>query len=1008
MNGQNYFKTSLFICLAILLMLSFSSVGFSGFFGTTGKIAGRVVDDSNGQPLPGVNVIVEGATLGAATDNEGYFTIVNVPPGTHTVIARMMGYGEVRHTNVKVSVDLTATINFKLKVVALVGEEVVVVAERPMVVKDQTASSTRIDAEMIEDIPNVTTVDEAIALMPGIVGEGEQIHARGGRSSEIVWMVDGIEVSDVLFASQRPDINKYSIQEVEMLSGGYNAEYGNASSGVVNIVTRSGGSKYTGRIANFSDHIYHDLFSSADSRYPSDILNVANPLDVLSRDVFYIEKAPNIRRNTFHADRWEFTLGGPEPVTNKLLPALGFAGLKDKVTFFLSGTADRNDGWRPNEDQSAELTHYTEMFVKTDQIVDPGEADSVWYVNPVKVKNPFVQKFLGFDWGGRQSNNLNLSARLSYRVNNNINMSLSYLNSQFWRDGSANGEYRFMQDHTTQSEGRNYSVVLNWNHSLNAKSFYSVKLGVLNNYRLSYSGMRNGVRYMPEEMNLRLFDGPDGLSGLDRWFESSALSDPNDSTAAVNFDTADELAGFIDPRSNSRMSGQDDNWAEHFTKTYTLKADYLTQINRWNEVKVGLEWRYNNLRQAQIEDAGSKVLTRRINPTDDGRAPTAGSGRDFYTRYPNIYNAYIQDKVEFESLILNIGIRYDRFDPGTNVFEIGEAFIAPTGKENKVVNDKKYFSPRLGFAFPLTDRSRLYFFYGRFIQFPEFRNLYQRQNQFRTYQNQLNTYGNPDLEAEETTSYEIGFDHQLTDEIKFGITGFYKEIENQISTEIFGNEVDFFRKFVNRDFGSHRGFEFDIDKRYGHYFGGTINYTIMWANLRASTFGRGVAGVPSENYPQLLEIPANWDQRHTINANIHFEIPAGRGFNVFGVPIDRVSLNVFWRFWTGSPWTIDANVDPVAEENTQRLPYSNTVNIRFKKDFRIINNLFTTFYLDVNNLFDRRNIVGLNGTERHRVLEYNGVSYPHGNVEGDGSVGDLNPGQLSPPRQILLGFGLRF
>lgn len=1012
MNRQNFFKSSLFFCLVILLLLSFNSIGFSEILGTTGKIAGRIVDGSSGQGLPLVNVIIEGTTLGAATDSEGYFTIIKIPPGNYTVVARMMGYGEIRKTDVKVSVDLTTKVNFSLQVTALVGAAVTIVAERPMIIKDLTASSTKIDAEMIEDLPNVTTVDDAVALMPGIVGEGEQIHARGGRSGEVVWMVDGVSVSDALFNSQRPDVNKYSIQEMELLSGGYNAEYGNASSGIVNIISRSGGSRFTGRIAGFSDHIYHDMFSSDDSRYPSDILNVDNPYDVLSRDVFYIDKAPGIRRNTFNADRYEFTLGGPEPLTNNILPALGFDGLKGKLSFFLSGTADRSDGWRPNEDQSAELTHYTEKFQPSADVYESGEADSVWFVNPTKMKHPFVQDFLGLDWGGRQSNNLNLSARLTYRVSNDINAGLSYLNSQFWRDGSANTTWRYMQDHTTQTEGRTYSFIFNWNHSLSPKSFYTVKFGILKNYRTSYTGMRNGIRYMPEEMNSRLGDqtllNGVGEGGLYVWYPSELLSNPDDPDDPLNWDTADERAGFDDPRSSSREFGRNDQWSEHTTRTYTFKTDYVSQLNRWNEVKVGVEWKYNVLRQAQIEDAGGKTSDFRANPRDDGRSPTSGSGRDFYTRFPNEYNVYIQDKLEFESIIMNIGLRYDHFDPGTHVFEIGEAFIAPTGEENEVVNDKDYFSPRLGLSFPLTDRSRLYFFYGRFVQFPSLGNLYTRQNQFRTYQNQLNTYGNPDLEAEETISYEVGFDHQLSDEIKFGVTGFYKEIGNQISTEIFGNEVDYFRKYVNRDFGNHRGFEFDVEKRFSNYIGGTVNYTLMWANLRASTFASGVGGIGGQTYPQLLEIPAGWDQRHNINANIHLEIPAGKGFDLFGMAMDRMSLNIFWRFWTGRPWTIHGDVDPAAEEFTERLPYSSTMNIRFKKDFRIMSRLTTTFYVDVNNLFNRRNIVSLGNSAEHRVLEYNGISYPNGNVEGDGSVGHLNPGYLSPPRQILLGFGIRF
>lgn len=990
-----------FICFAVGFSLTLEPVAFAG---TTGKLSGRVVDAQNRSPLPGANVIVEGTTLGAAADENGYYTILLVPPGSYNVVAKIIGYKDVRVTGAVVRVDLTSKVDFRLEATVIAGEPVTVVAERPLVLPDLTSSSRRIDAKEIEDIPGVNTVTEAIQLMPGVVGEGENIHVRGGRSGEVMYVVDGIAVNDALFNNQIVSVNKYSVEEVELLTGGYNAEYGNSQSGIVNIVTRAGGPNYTGRLAYYNDH----LFGSG--RFHSDVLAVDNPLEIRSRDYMMVD-GPGIRSNSFNADRLEFSLGGPEPITNSLLPALGVRGLQSKVTFFLSGTADRTDGYLPNENQSADLANYQENFTRTNEIQEAGEAPAVTFdLNSKRtLKHPFVREFLGIDWGGRFSNNLDYSARLNYKISNTINGGLSYTGSQFWQDSYNHGAYKWLQDHTSQSEGRNYNVVLNLNHTLSPKSFYQVRIGALKNFRYTYPGVRNGLRLTPEFMNNRLDDGLIG-GGTNRTFTAAELD---------SIDSADERAGLRDPRSGFLKTQYLGDWARHTTFTYTAKVDYLTQLTRNHEVKVGFELKYNDLYQLQISNGDNKVPTRRQDPPDNGPFITSGSIRDIYDRFPLTGSVYVQDKVEFQSLIMNVGLRYDRFDPGAQVFETGEAFLTDETAKTPV-NTKDYLSPRIGLSHPITARSQMYFFYGRFVQMPSLRDLYIRQNRFRIFQNQLNIFGNADLEAEETVSYEIGFNQQLSDDIKFGVTGFYKDIRNQINTEVFGPDAAPFRKIINRDFGQDRGFEFDLTKRFSNYTAGTLTYTLMWATTRASTANR-VATTGAITYPNLQEVPADWDQRHTLNANVRFEIPAGKGPRLFGQPLDRASLSVFWRYGSGQPFTLneDAPGGANAGINSARLPYFSEVDLRFRKDFSLVSDLFATFYLDVNNLFNRRNVIFLRDEADHRCLECritdpndpnNTIlkNFENGNPEGNGTPLDLDPQQFGPPRQLFLGFGIRF
>ncbi|MFQ5708061.1 MAG: TonB-dependent receptor domain-containing protein [bacterium] len=981
----------------------------NAFAGTTGKVAGRITDAETGEPLPGVNVIIHGSTLGAATDLNGYYTILRVPPGRYSVEASMVGYKKLTKTDVIVNANLTASVDFQLAITVVAGETVVVKAERPMVIRDLTSSSTRVQAAEIEDIPGVNSVTDAITLMPGVIGDGEDIHVRGGRSGEVVYMIDGVAVNDALFNNEVINVNKYAIEEVELQTGGYNAEYGNIQSGVVNIVPRTGGQKYSGRIAYFTDD-----FGSGD--FPADILSSLSPNERVALDPrkTFKPRGTGLRANSFNTDRWEFNLGGPEPLTNAILPALGLKSLKNKVTFFLSATAEMSDGYLPNENQDADPTHFDETFQKAQDIQEPGEAPVTTFSNPRKVGHPFKSDFLGlFDFGGRFSNNLTLSATVNYNPGANYKASVSFVGSKFWQDDYRH-TYKFQPTHTQQFEGDNTSTVFNWVHNLSSKTFYQFKFGYLRNTRVQYPGIRNGIRLTPVFMNNRI----EGLAGVDPDLLGDGDGDDeffNDAFFAEHPEYEpfrDQLSGFFRTGYNG-----DSTWSTHKTQTYTVKLDALSQVNRFNEVKGGFEWKFNNLKQQRIDFGGNKAPQRRIDPPDDGPFITSGALRDFYDREPNTASAYLQDKIEFQSLVVNVGLRFDLFDPGSEVFETPSALLAE-GEENQVVNDKTYLSPRLGISHPITDRSTLYFFYGRFVQIPTLSELYRRQNRFRIFQNQLNTFGNPDLKAEETTSYEVGFDHQLTDVWKIGVTGFFKTKDNQINLVTRGPEAAPFRELENTDFGTDRGFEIELIKQFSHYFAANINYTILWANTRSSSFDRGIGAQGVAAFPNLKEVPADWDQRHTVNANLTFEIPAGQGFRFLGTTVDRMGLNVFIRYGSGLPFTVDENADPTATENAERLPYFLTVDFRFRKDFRLVSNLLASFYVDVFNLFNRRNVSFLVADEQHSCIdctltdpvtgETTVKHFDHGNPAGNGTARDLNPEQFFAPRQILLGFGLRF
>ncbi len=228
----------------LLLLLSCSLLMGANF----GRISGKVVESESGDPIMGANIIVEGIDLGAASDQEGNYLIAQIPPGKYNVRCQYIGYTPVVVKNITVTSNRIAFVNFELSPKTLDMEEVVVTAQRDEIEKDLTATTRSVQTAEIEEMPT-TTITDVIRTQPGVVSAGG-LHFRGGRSGEVVYMVDGVPMVNPLSTDINSSemINKGAIAEMQMISGTYSAEYGNAMSGVINITTREGGSEFHGGV----------------------------------------------------------------------------------------------------------------------------------------------------------------------------------------------------------------------------------------------------------------------------------------------------------------------------------------------------------------------------------------------------------------------------------------------------------------------------------------------------------------------------------------------------------------------------------------------------------------------------------------------------------------------------------------------------------------------------------------------------------------------------------------
>ena len=348
---------------SLIFFVSFLFMTYQLIAGTTGKIVGYVSDEETGEPLIGVNIVLENTTLGAATDLDGNYYIIGIPPGRYTILASYVSYSDVRISNIQVNIDKTTTINISMRPATLELEQAIeVVAERPLVKRDLTSTESTIDREIIDVLP-VEDLNEVINLQAGVI-DG---HFRGGRSGEVQYMVNGVSINDVYSGSNAIEVENNAVQEVSVISGTFNAEYGQAMSGVVNIVTRDGGDKYAGTLTGY----FGDYVSDTDN-------------------IFWGISDFNLNSNL------QGTFGGPLPFTN------------NKVKFFASARYYDYAGYINAKKVFLPTDHTTDFLQKDDPQERQFEASGKTYTFSEQLARQLIDN--------AESVSMNSSKRLSTNI----------------------------------------------------------------------------------------------------------------------------------------------------------------------------------------------------------------------------------------------------------------------------------------------------------------------------------------------------------------------------------------------------------------------------------------------------------------------------------------------------------------------------------------------------------------------------------------------------------------
>ncbi|MEC9456276.1 MAG: TonB-dependent receptor, partial [Candidatus Neomarinimicrobiota bacterium] len=759
------------------------------FSQTTGKISGSVTDRINVEPLPGANIYLENTSFGTASDANGNFTIINIPPGKYTLKADMIGYKSVKLERMNISVNRTVSLKIEMDETVLEGEVVTVEVSRVAQKKDQTGTIKNISGDEINALP-VESVGSVINMQAGVVNG----HFRGGRNTEVTYMIDGVQVDETFGGnSAAVEIQPEAVQDLEVITGTFNAEYGRAMSGVVNVVTRDGGPKFEG-------------FASTGLSF----------FQTANTDIF-IGLSPELNRS----QDLKFSLGGPL--------------LGDKITFFTNIRVQDNQG---------HLNGYR-MFSVVDTSNFYSDDPSDW-ASSKSGDSSYVPMNTG--------ENLSALFKLSFNLLDGIRFSLLHSKSDDSWFGYDHG-FKYNPDGRAGSYKETNYTSFQLNHMISPKLFYELKLSYLDNYTGNY-----------------LFKDPFDhiIADTAGIYHDGNMHEIGDTVYSYVHDKylEDYGSGFF-------TGGQQKNHSMLTMLDKTIKFDLNWQANHNHNIKLGLLGISHDVDQQwhaiRNKYDGEANLADVYEPEIFGDTTVYA---DLYKVAPQEGAAYLQDKMEFDNMVVNVGLRYDVFDPVS---------VYPSNRRNPsnqllykdtsgVLIDSlmstypdadiiDQVSPRIGFAYQLGDQAVLHFSYGHFFQMPPLYAMYQNHSYLIPPNDHGTTMGNVRLEPEKTITYEIGLWQELTRGLSLDVALFYRDIYNLLSAQVFStyNQIEY-GLYSNKDYGNARGLEVKLDIGLGAVKG-LVNYTLQYtrgnADSPTQTFTRDGANMDPVN----RFIAMSWDQR---------------------------------------------------------------------------------------------------------------------------------------------------
>jgi len=748
---------------------------------TTGKIAGVVKDGETGQPLPGVNVIIMGTSFGASTDVDGRYFIINLPAGKYDVQASMIGYRATIMRDVQVISGLTAEVDYNLALQVLEAEEAVeVVAERPVVQRDLTSGRSIVSSEEIENMP-VESVSGVIGTKAGVITDNSGgLHIRGGRSGEVVYMIDGVPMTNPAGSSIAVSLENQSIQELQILSGTFNAEYGQAMSGIINIVTKEGSDKYAGAISSYIGDYYTtntDVFEFGDEL---DILNMYNingslsgPMPFMGNKFSFFLSGRHYKNGGYirgirEHDINDVTYLSMESVLEMQDSPYGRAGLlnfiepyedydgngelapgsESYIDFDGNGEYDVGEPWR-DVNLNGRYDHPGVDF-NGDGNFDPEELEFIDINgNGILDGDPFRdangnnvldgEPYLDFNGNGvrdgssgsneavrmNTSERTNLQAKLTWRISPKLKFNYNILHNQAESVSYSLG-WKYNPDGRPTNQSYSQSHLFDLTHSLSQKMFYNLKAAFYINENKTFwhdlepdeltqtvTTEYTDIAQLVEDMRAGLFEGgtwygdpADSLlilqniitlvttDGTVEFTRHYPLDDHFDfmleALDASGYLTSVTIQQILSDTKNALFLPQDlttspdyeyyggghsHSYTMRRNKSYFFSGALTWQLNNTHQLKTGLGYKvydmeyltyyvYVNATDDWIPDAKTTETSTAHDSYDNWMSVSDVMGdKAMDNRSPREFYTYIQDKIELVDMIVNLGLRYDYFNP---------------------------------------------------------------------------------------------------------------------------------------------------------------------------------------------------------------------------------------------------------------------------------------------------------------------------------------------------------
>jgi len=967
-----------FTNLLAFLVLLFSTTAIFAQTGV-GKISGKVLDADTKEPLIGANVIIVNTNLGAATDLDGNYFILNITPGTYEVKVSYVGYAPKTYQDVRVVANITYQLDAELST-DFTLDEVVVVDEKFFEAKS-TNTVKVIDAEQIGRMP-VRGVQNLVSLQAGVVvqeGSGGQtgnadINVRGGRSSEVVYIVDGIVQNNLYNRETVAQVSNSAIDQISFQVGGYEAKYGQAQSGIVNVTTKSG-------------QPYYNLFVDVQASSFSD---------------------------DYGANLYSGSLSGP------IIPGI------PEYTIFLSGERgwylDANPPAVPIPIYTTEDGGFLETPLTLDRI--PNNQSGVWRFSG-KIATRFD----------------NWSVQLSALINNRDYKNSTSLTSQrLYKNGSQFIEQIEQQNYSYSARvSQTLSNSTFWNITFGYRDFqferynpflkgaanqilYGDSLWWANESGLGVNLLGDGLR--TESVDENGIYRPYGWSlGLFQQRQDASWGFDGDLTSQLDNHLLE--LGFGGAWHTVRGYG---NFAYLVAGTDASQPDYIRFAQNQPFV-----YGYDVTGTQKTNSDSPASLDWFADPTIGSDPSMAEFLRP---RQPFIGYLYLQDRFELQDIVLNVGVRMDYFDIKSYEFvnpELpyygGSNPLAFDSGDFKLKDIEVQFSPRIGLGFPVTETTVFHAQYGRFIQVPELNDMYGGPFDYNQYITMSPQNGfNGSMLSEQTTAYEVGFRQLIGDNSALTITAFYKNTKALVNDaqsqyqRVPNGEVINAIGPQNTDFGTIKGFNFSLEVTRLSYLSFSLQWTLQNAEGTGSSTNSSFTAVfrNLDNEPPKVIAPLNFDVRHTAIAVVDFYVPEGElgGWEL-------LNANVIFNFNSGRPytpvdqWNIVGDNGLVADNtgyvNSAYGPSSFRIDLKLEKGFKL-GNIYITPYVWIQNLLDADNV--------NAVYRTTGSPYSTGwlndpdaqgtiNQQGQGYVDDYESLELDPrnfgfPRLINLGLKLNF